>query len=318
MQENIIWTEKYRPSKLHEMALPAEIREFFTSLLSGNHALPNIILHGPPGSGKTTLALILASHLTKKESVLELNASSDREISSIRGKIKTFAASKSHSGEIKIIIMDECDYLTTDAQHCLRRIIEDTHKNTRFIFITNYINKVIDPIKSRLVALHIPWTGKDQSLEILREVKKKENLKVSEENLKYILEITEGDMRKSLVLLQTVGACQISPEMHTGIINEIAGIIPSELIESIVSVSTTQGIIEVSNRIARLGYSSIDVLQGLVAHLARMENITPEVQNLFILLANCESEILYGGSDQIHLARIVASVVDTLNSARIQ
>ncbi|KAI5190094.1 replication factor C subunit 2/4 [Nematocida minor] len=310
---NSTWTEKYRPSSLESMALPAEIRDFFSSLLSGRHALPNIILHGPPGSGKTTLALILANSLSRKESILELNASSDREISAIRGKIKTFAAAKSHSGEVKIIIMDECDYLTTDAQHCLRRIIEDTHKNTRFVFITNYINKVIDPIKSRLVPLHIPWTGSSESVNILSRIKEKEKLNITREDIEYILEITEGDMRRSLVLLQTVGACKVAPGEHRNIIAEIAGIVPNDILKSVISVQTVPEIVELSNKISREGYSALDVVQGLSKYLVQMEPITKPMQRLFVTLANCEEEIMCGGNDTVYLSRIIASAANILH-----
>ncbi|KAI5136125.1 replication factor C subunit 2/4, partial [Nematocida ausubeli] len=320
MQQNITWTEKYRPMEIEDMALPSEIRDFFSSLLTRKHALPNIILHGPPGSGKTTLALILARKLTRKESVLELNASSDREISAIRGKIKTFAASKSHSGEVKIIIMDECDYLTIDAQHCLRRIIEDTHQNTRFIFITNYVNKVIDPIRSRLVPLYIPWTGQSQSLEVLRDIKRKEQLSVSDENLKYILVLTEGDMRKALVLLQTVGACQLnetdlvdSSTAHRRIIDEISGVIPQEIIESIMSVKTVEEVLETSKSIAMLGYSAVDIVHALSKYLLDKKKITPQIEELFVALSSCESDMLYGGSDFIYLSRVVSSIADIIN-----
>ncbi|EIJ89696.1 uncharacterized protein NEPG_00769 [Nematocida parisii ERTm1] len=325
MQRDITWTEKYRPTELDSMALPSEIRDFFSSLLSGSYALPNIILHGPPGSGKTSLALILASKLTRKENVLELNASSDREISAIRGKIKTFAASKAHSGEIKIIIMDECDYLTADAQHCLRRIIEDTHRNTRFIFITNYINRVIDPIKSRLVPLYIPSTGERQSLEVLKRITKKEGIDITECSLLYILTLAEGDLRKAIVLLQTVGSCTLEKSsqldtdaQHRAIIDEIAGVIPKELIQQILTASTVENVLSISKDIALMGYSAISVVHALSSYILTLNEITPQLKDLLITLGSCESDMLCGGSDFIYLSRVVSSVAEILNSSKTQ
>lgn len=307
------WTEKHRPTALEEMALTKGVREFFEALLTRKYPLPNILLHGPPGSGKTTLALILSQRIARQENVLELNASSDREIGTIRGKIKTFAASKSQTGEVKIIIMDECDYLTTDAQHCLRRIIEDTHKSTRFIFITNYINKIIDPIKSRLISVKIPWTGTEESTKILREIGEKESLNIREDEIKHILKITEGDMRKSLVLLQTAGLCKKAHGTDTkGIVDEISGIIPSSTVELITQAKTVTDITEAARIIARNGYSSIDVIHGLTEYLEGLDE-TVYTREIFKVLAACEEEILSGGCDSVHLLRIIASTADVLN-----
>ncbi|KAI5188647.1 replication factor C subunit 2/4 [Nematocida sp. AWRm77] len=305
---NTIWTEKHRPKRLEEMALPGEVKEVFEDLLLGRRGLPNLLLAGPPGSGKTSLALILSTHLVPAENVLEMNASSDREISVIRGKIKMFAQSKTRLGEIKVIIMDECDYLTPDAQHCLRRIIEDTQASTRFIFITNYINRVIDPIKSRLVTLSIPGPSQRTSLRVLESIRDKESLGVPREDLEYILSISSGDMRKAIVLLQTVGQSHVPPQEYRGLIREVAGVVPSEAIDKIFQVSTVKEGLDAAEYLSREGYPALSVIRSVSERLVLLPEKTDKVLQAFCDLSKYEEHIVQGGIEHIQLLPIILAV----------
>ena len=137
-----VWNEIYRPTKLSEVInLPQQLPPLI------NDNLPHLLLHGVPGIGKTTTARIIIKQLGAE--CLELNASDERGIDTIREKVKSFAASMSMNGKIKIVFLDECDGLTPQAQESLRNIIEKYHKFCRFVGSANYINKIIDPLKSR-------------------------------------------------------------------------------------------------------------------------------------------------------------------------
>ena len=152
--------EKYRPEKVDDVAHQDEVvKTLKTSILQGN--LPHLLFHGPPGTGKTTTILAVARELfgpeLYKSRILELNASDERGISVVREKVKSFAqgavGGQKTSGypcpRFKIIILDEADTMTPDAQSALRRVIELHSKVTRFCLICNYVTRVIEPLASR-------------------------------------------------------------------------------------------------------------------------------------------------------------------------
>ncbi|MFN7105663.1 MAG: AAA family ATPase, partial [Pyrobaculum sp.] len=146
------WVEKYRPSTFDEVVgleeVKSRLREFVRS-----GGLPHLLFYGPPGTGKTTVALVLARELyggSWRENVLELNASDERGIATIRERVKEFARTAPTGGALfKLVILDEADNMTTDAQQALRRIMEIYAQNTRFILLANYVSRIIDPIVSR-------------------------------------------------------------------------------------------------------------------------------------------------------------------------
>ncbi|CAG2123270.1 unnamed protein product, partial [Medioppia subpectinata] len=153
------WVEKYRPNTLEEVVHQSHIIAMLSKYLTNDcfNELPNLLLFGPPGTGKTSTIIALAKQLFQtqyKNRVLELNASDERGIAVIREKVKSFAqqsvssASKSIPA-IKLIILDECDSMTRDAQSALRRTMETEAKTTRFCLICNYVSRIIEPLVSR-------------------------------------------------------------------------------------------------------------------------------------------------------------------------
>lgn len=146
------WVEKYRPSSLDDLIAHQEIISTLNRLINAQK-LPHLLFYGPPGTGKTSMIIAIARRLYGKNygsMVLELNASDDRGIDVVRNQIKEFAGTKKlFSQGVKLIILDEADSMTNDAQFSLRRVIEKYTKNARFCLICNYVSKIIPALQSR-------------------------------------------------------------------------------------------------------------------------------------------------------------------------
>jgi len=200
------YVEKYRPINLDNIVEQTDVIMAIKGILEKKEML-NLLFYGPPGVGKTTIALSLAKHLygdKYPEYTLELNASDERGIKMVREKIKTFAKLLCDNSvfPFKLIILDEADALTNDSQYALRRIIDDYSHSTRFIITCNYLNKLINPIISRFRAFQFKQISLDSANIILQKIIKKEKLIISPEQLQKIYEVTSGDLRKMITQLQ--------------------------------------------------------------------------------------------------------------------
>ncbi len=217
-----IWTEKYRPSKFEELIGQDEIVKRVSSLTNSMN-IPHLLLAGPAGTGKSTLALIIVKELYKdtwKENYLELNASDERGIQIVREKVKNFARTKSLGAvPFKIIFLDEADALTTEAQQALRRTMENYSATCRFILSCNYSSKIIDPIQSRCVAFRFKLLEKKDIEKVIKKIEKKENLTVPPESIEVLYEGSEGDCRRCINLLQSTAS--ISPNISSDLVSAV-------------------------------------------------------------------------------------------------
>ncbi|CAK94324.1 unnamed protein product (macronuclear) [Paramecium tetraurelia] len=206
MENNLIWLEKYRPKTLDEVHGNSDIVDKLRAIAKmGN--LPNIILVGPPGIGKTSSVLCLARQIlgdSIKESVLELNASDDRGIETVREQIKGFAQKKVNlqEGQHKIVILDEADSLTEGAQQALRMIISDYSTSTRFVLSCNDSTKLIDAIQSRCCILRFNRLGEKEIRDRLLEIISQESVTYTKDGLDALTFTAEGDMRQAINNLQ--------------------------------------------------------------------------------------------------------------------
>ncbi|EPS74155.1 hypothetical protein M569_00596, partial [Genlisea aurea] len=205
----IPWVEKYRPQSLDDVAAHRDIVETIDRLASGNR-LPHLLLYGPPGTGKTSTILALARKLYGNQlhnMVLELNASDDRGIDVVRQQIQDFASTQSISFGakfgVKLVLLDEADAMTKDAQFALRRVIEKYTKSTRFAMICNNVNKIIPALQSRCTRFRFAPLEAFHVSQRLKHVIDAEGLDVPEDGLRAVVQLSNGDMRKALNILQS-------------------------------------------------------------------------------------------------------------------
>ncbi|KAJ2490606.1 phosphatidylcholine and lysophosphatidylcholine phospholipase [Coemansia sp. RSA 2050] len=262
------WVEKYRPVVLKDVVGNQETVDRLNVIaMCGN--MPNLILAGAPGIGKTTSILCLAHALlgpTFKEAVLELNASDDRGIDVVRNRIKMFAQKKVNlpAGRHKIIILDEADSMTPGAQQALRRTMEIYSNTTRFALACNLSGKIIEPIQSRCAILRYGKLHNEQVLHRLVEICRAEDVKYTPEGLEAIAFSADGDMRQAVNNLQstTSGFGLITPDNVFRVCDQPHPVIIRKMLESC-------GRGEVDDAVACItvlwtqGYSAVDIITSV-------------------------------------------------------
>lgn len=199
-------TEKYRPNTLDNvLSQDYNIKILKESLR--NNQIQHMLFYGPAGTGKTSTILALSKEYYGtyyKDMILELNGSDDRGINTIRTQIKLFSRIKNlmHPDKPKIIILDEADSLTYDAQFALRRVMEQYTNNVRFCLICNYLNKLIPAIQSRCTLFKFSTIEYDKIYHKLQTIIIEEKLKIPKKSLDMIIELSNGDFRKSLNFIE--------------------------------------------------------------------------------------------------------------------
>lgn len=207
------WIEKYRPKHLKNIIGQNNIISTIKNMIKHNYSITNLLFYGMPGTGKTTTILSLCYELfgpnNFKNRVLELNASDERGIGVVRDSILRFAKTSLSSPDpnypsppIKLIILDEADAMTYDAQSALRKIMEDYLETTRFCIICNYIEKIIKPIVSRCMFFNFVPLDNKLIIRHLKKIAEKEKLKLNDEDIENIYKSYNGDLRQAISSLQ--------------------------------------------------------------------------------------------------------------------
>ncbi|APA06916.1 hypothetical protein sscle_02g016860 [Sclerotinia sclerotiorum 1980 UF-70] len=331
------WVEKYRPKGLGDVtAQDHTITVLQRTLQSSN--LPHMLFYGPPGTGKTSTVLALAKELYGpeliKSRVLELNASDERGISIVREKVKDFARmqlsnpspayrQKYPCPPYKIIILDEADSMTQDAQSALRRTMETYSRITRFCLICNYVTRIIDPLASRCSKFRFKSLDKGNAVVRVKEIADKEGVKLEEGAVEALIRCSEGDLRKAITYLQSaarlVGAISlkdgegdnedkmdVDAKMVTvSSVEDIAGVIPDNTIEKLVKAMQPKSRGVVYDAVSKVvvdmvadGWSGTQVVSQLYQTIVNSEFIADTHKNKIVALFSEADKRLVDGADE--------------------
>ncbi|XP_027149062.1 replication factor C subunit 2 isoform X2 [Coffea eugenioides] len=289
LQTSQPWVEKYRPKQVKDVAHQDEVVRVLTNTLETANC-PHMLFYGPPGTGKTTTALAIAHQLfgpeLYKSRVLELNASDDRGINVVRTKIKDFAAVAVGSGRqggypcppYKIIILDEADSMTEDAQNALRRTMETYSKVTRFFFICNYISRIIEPLASRCAKFRFKPLTEDIMSNRILYICQEEGLSLDSDALATLSSISQGDLRRAITYLQSAARLFGSSISSRDLIS-VSGVIPEDVVQALYSACRSGNFDladkEVKNVIAE-GYPVSQMLSQLFDLVVEADDISDE------------------------------------------
>ena len=312
-----MWAEKYRPKKLDEMVDQKEIVERLRSFAKSRN-VPHCIFAGPPGTGKTTAALCLARDLygeTYREHLMELNASDERGIDVVRETVKTFARVKS-IGEIpfKILILDEADNMTSDAQQALRRTMERFTTTCRFILCANYSGKIIEPIQSRCAPFRFTHLPREEHDCHMKEIATKEKVKLSAEGLDAIFEVCSGDLRRAINTLQS--AASIGKPIDAKVVYSVTGKASPADVQKMLKVAIAGDFAEARKQlrdmIQKYGVAGSDIIRQIHTEIFRAVEI-PEKWKVRLagVVGEVDFRLVEGADEEVQLSALLARLVET-------
>ena len=266
--DSALWAEKYRPSSFRDIIGQEDIVKRLEAFVKHQN-LPHLLFAGPPGVGKTSMALVIAKQLYKgdwRQNIIELNASDERGIDVIRTKVKDFARTKS-IGEVpfKMCILDESDSLTREAQQALRRTMENYTSTCRFVLLANYSSKIIEPIQSRCAVFRFKPLSGSEIINIIERVAAAENLVVGEKARKALIEVSEGDCRKLENVLQSCAV--MSSAITEDLIYTIASVARPKEVKEVIELAFSNNFQKARDKLLETmlahGLSGLDIIKQL-------------------------------------------------------
>ena len=310
-----MWAEKYRPKSLGNIINQKEIVDRLQSFVKAKN-VPHCIFAGPPGTGKTTAALCLARDLYGKgyrEHLMELNASDERGIKIVRETVKTFARTRS-IGEIpfKILILDESDNMTSDAQQALRRTMERFTETCRFIMIANYSGKIIEPLQSRCAPFRFSYMSQEDQDRYLRNIIQEEKVKILDEGYDAIFEVSGGDLRKATNTLQA--ASSMGKVIDAEIVYSVIGRANPEDINKMIKTAMKGNFLEARKQlremIMKYGVAGSDIIKQI--HTEIFRSMLPDSWKVTLseAIGEIDFRLVQGADVEVQLSALLARLTE--------
>ncbi len=309
-----VWSEKYRPKTFDDLVGQKHITDKLKGFLK-NKSMPHLLFAGPPGTGKTTSALIIAQYYFKdnwNSNFLELNASDERGIDTIRVKVKDFARTKA-MGDVpfKVILLDEADALTKYAQQALRRTMEKYTNTCRFILDCNYSSKIIEPIQSRCAVFRFKPVTKDEMVKYLGKIAACEKLNAKPEIIEAVFTVSEGDCRKAVNVFQS--AATLSKELSIDSVYEIASFAKPKELFQVMAYCRDGTFIQARNLLLDImlqyGLSGIDIVKQLQSQVFNLKLDDMKKAMIIDRIGEAEYRILEGSDPYIQLQSLLAAII---------
>jgi replication factor C small subunit len=309
--EAVVWAEKYRPKSLKDVINQRHAIERIKAFVKERN-IPHMLFAGPAGCGKTATALSLAQDLYGKvwrQNVLELNASDERGIDVIRHKVKDFARTRTISPiGYRIIILDESDNLTSDAQQALRRTMEAFTSVSRFILIANFSSRIIEPLQSRCAIFRFKSLSEGDIKKYIDRIVKGEKLKISKSAIDAIIDISEGDLRKVANLLQasSVLGKRITEDVIYDVSSKAKPTDVKEMLELSLGGRFDEARKKLQDMLLRQGLSGEDVIREIHKQIYSLDIGEEEKVRLVEICGEYEYRLSQGSSDLLQLEALLA------------